>query len=102
MFLDGEPADYIKKGSSFDRYDVFLTTNLESGNYYLVIDNTNYGLAAPPSQENGFVYLNYDIGYTNEDNTILNIDWTWMVVGAITFIAFVIMIFLFIKNKTKE
>jgi hypothetical protein len=101
-YVNGEPADYIEKGSSLDIYEVILSTDLEKGVYYLVIDNTFYGAAAPPSDEKGGVHYECDVEYSTFNNLLTYIDGTWMIVGVIFFITIIIMIIFLIKNKSKE
>jgi hypothetical protein len=75
-YSNGEPAIYIEEGSAFDRYDVFLTTDLEGGDYYLVIDNTDFGVAAPPpNQEMGGVEIEFEIDYTYSSNPFNDVNW---------------------------
>lgn len=103
-YINDEPAVYIEKGSAFDRYDVFLTTDLEGGDYYLIIDNTDFGVAAPPpNQEMGGVQIEYDIEYTSSSLPFGDVNWILIFLVVIfVVIATILIIIAFILKKDKS
>lgn len=89
--------DYIPEGSHLNITYADIVVTLESGGYYLVVDNTDEGLASPPQDGiNNFATFSYNINYP-----VLS-DMLCFFVGVIAIIIIVILIIFVIVRKIRQ
>ena len=89
--------EFISEGSHLNTTSSYIVVTLESGKYFLVVDNTDEGLASPPQDAvNNFVTFRYNLDYPALH------DMLCFFAGVIAIIIIVILIVVLIVRKIRR
>jgi hypothetical protein len=97
-YRNNEPGwEFIPEGSQLDVTATVVEVTVEGGRYYLVVDNTNEGMATPPQDDmDDSVTFRYSIEYSGDSLCVL----VFIIVGVL--IPGLIIIAIIMKYRKKD